>query len=80
MSGALVMNYIEISEGTSICIDDIEAVIANTDGMTCTIKTSWNSYQSTFPYNVLLGLINKKEEPERKQELNILRTIGTFAG
>jgi hypothetical protein len=76
------MDYIEISEGLSVRIEAIETVVRNDDGLTCTVKTSWNSYQSTFPYNVLLELIQRKEikEPERKEELNILRTLGSYAG
>lgn len=74
------MQYIEISNGVSLCVDDIEAVIANPDGMTSTVRTSWNSYQSTFPYGVLLSLICKKDEPRHNEALNILKTIGSFAG
>ena len=74
------MNYIEISIGTSICVDQIEAVIANPDGMTCVVKTGWNSYESTFPYTVLLSLIKKREEPRKNEELNILKTLGSYAG
>lgn len=73
------MEYIELSDGVSIRICDIEAVIANQDNLTCTVRTGWNTYQSTFPYNVLLSLIQQKEEP-KKQELNILKTLGSFAG
>ena len=74
------MNYIEVSEGVSLCIDEIEAVISNPDGMTSTVRTAFNSYQSTFPYGVLVSLINKKEEPKKNEELNILKTLGSFAG
>jgi len=79
MSGA-ILNYIEVSNGVSLCIDDIEAVISNPDGLTSTVRTSWNSYQSTFPYGVLVALITRKEEPKRNEELNILKTLGHYAG
>jgi len=74
------MDYIEISTGVSLCIDDIEAVIANPDGITTTVRTSWNSYQSTFPYGVLISLLSRKEEPKRNEELNIFKTLGHYAG
>jgi hypothetical protein len=77
------MDYIEISSGISIRIDLIEAIVDNPDGMTCTVKVGLDTYQSTFPYNVLLDLVQRKEvqeKPERKEELNILKTLGSFAG
>ena len=75
------MDYIEISEGISLAIDKIEAISVNADGLTCTVRTEWNTYQSTFPYRVLLELLNRREaQPERKEELNILKTLGSFAG
>jgi len=74
------LNYIEIREGTSLCIDEIEAVIANPDGMTCTVRTAFNSYQSLIPYGVFLSLIIKKEDPKKNEELNILKTLGHYAG
>jgi hypothetical protein len=75
------MNYIEVTEGTSICVDKIEAIIINPDGVTSTVRTNLNTYHSTFPYDVLLQLVNRKEEqPRSKEELNIFRTLGSFAG
>jgi len=75
------MEFIELREGLSVRIEEIEAVIRNADGMTSTVYTCNNNYESTFPYEVILSLIQqKKEEPGRKEELNILKTLGTFAG
>ena len=74
------MNYIEISDGVSLCIDEIEAVISNPDGMTTTVRTAFNSYQSTFPYGILISLISKKDDPKKNEGLNILKTLGSYAG
>ena len=74
------MEYIELRDGLSVKICEIEAVIRNEDVMTSTVYTSSNTYTSTFPYDVLLSLIEKKEEPREKEMLNIMKTIGTFSG
>jgi hypothetical protein len=75
------MKFIELRDGLSVCADEIEAVIRNEDGMTSTVYTTSNTYTSTFPYEVLLSLLERQsEEPEQKQELNILKTLGSFAG
>ena len=78
------MKYIEISEGLSVRVDEIEAVTSGEDTLTSIVKTHHTSYRSTFPYRVLLELLeHMQEEPEDKmkqQELNILKQIGTFAG
>jgi hypothetical protein len=74
------MRFIEIAIGTTISADQIESIVANKDGKSCTVKTCWNTYQSTFPYQVLISLLQKKEEPEKKEALNILKTLGSYAG
>ena len=79
------MKYIEVSEGVSVKIEDIESVSQSDDGLTSIIKTDYNTYKSTFPYSVLLELLetnqdNRVEEKEmQRQELNILKQIGTPA-
>ncbi len=78
------MEYIEISDGISVRICEIEAVKKN-DEMTSSVITHQNTYASTFPYNVLLDLLNmaseEKETNEIEQEkLNIMKTQGFFAG
>ena len=81
MSGALV-KFIEIRDGLSVCIDEIEAIQKNENGMTCSVFVGTNTFQSTFPYSVLLSLLERQteEEPKEKEELNIFKTLGTFAG
>ena len=75
--------FIEISDGFSVKIEEIEAVSQGEGMLTSFVHTHHNTYSSTFPYSVLLDLINKysvkEKEPER-QQLNILKQIGTFAG
>jgi len=76
------MNYIEIVDGVSIRIDAIES-IERKDDLTCVVRTQANSYDSTFPYTLLLQLIERKEMPEptetETQTLNILKEVGTPA-
>ncbi len=80
------MNYIEVTNGLSIRIDEIEAVSQGEDTLTSIVRTHHNIYKSTFPYQVLLDLLesNSKEDIESKElqqkPFNILREIGTFAG
>ena len=74
--------FIEVSEGFSVKIDEIEAVVRVTD-LTSRVLTKNNSYDSTFPYEVLIELINRYGEKEteiEKKEFNILKEIGSFAG
>ena len=79
------MKFIEVSEGLSIRIDEIEAISKRED-MVSTVHTHHNSYDSTFPYEVLLSLIEREyetseEAPTKEEEiLNIFKQIGTFAG
>lgn len=76
------MKYIEIAGGVSVRIDEIECILANDDQMTCTVNTTNNSYQSTFPYEVLIKLIEQPDDEDKKEqeELNILKQIGVYAG
>ena len=73
------MKYIEISDGVSIKIDAIEAV-ERKDDFTSTVHTQSNSYDSTFPYLVLLELLEKQSVPEPTETgqkvLNILEETG----
>ncbi len=75
------MKYIEIVEGLSIRVDAIEAVEKKED-LTSIVRTQFNSYDSTFPYDVLLQLLEREEIPEEKrkqEEFNILRETGIFS-
>lgn len=81
------MSYIEISKGLSVCKDKINAV--EEDGMTSIVHIGNLTYKSTFPYPILLQLLEEenavqgKEEEREKREVatfNIMKEIGTFAG
>ena len=78
------MKFIEIAEGLSIKICDIEAISMGEDKLTSIIKTHHNIFKSTFPYNVLLDLLEMEmKEPEKEteqQKLNILKLQDYFAG
>ena len=61
------MKFIEIAEGVSVKIEDIESVSVGQDELTSIVKTQYNVYKSTFPYGVLLQLLEREqEEPEDK--------------
>lgn len=87
MSGD-VLKYIEISEGLSVKIDEIEAVGYGNGDLTSKVYTHHNIYDSTFPYSVLVELLEANKEVDENEELkeiqskqlNILKEIGTFAG
>jgi len=80
------MKWIEINDGLSIKINDIEAIGYGNNNLTSKVYTHHNIYDSTFPYNVLLELISMKEPKEnealdmQRKQLNILKELGTFAG
>lgn len=74
------MQYIELRDGFSVRKDAIEA-IERKDELTSIVKTNFNSYESVFPYDVLLQLLEREELPTQTetQTLNILKEIGTPA-
>ena len=80
------MKYIEIKEGLSIRVDEIEAIGLGDNDLTSMVYTHHNAYKSTFPYNVLLELLMAKthEEEEssdrQKRQFNIMKEMGNFAG
>lgn len=80
------MKYIEIAEGLSIKIDEIEAIGYGKNELTSKVYTHHNTYSSTFPYEILLELLEnsylaeKEESKPQEEALNIFREIGTFAG
>jgi hypothetical protein len=76
------MKYIEIKDGLSVKIDDIESIERNED-FTCYVRTHHNTYDSTFPYMVLLELLERRDYGLQEKEekiMNIQKEIGTFAG
>ena len=54
------MEYIEISEGLSIKVSAIEGVERRTE-LTCAVMTHGNIYESTFPYEVLLQILESRD-------------------
>ena len=78
--------YIEIKDGVSVKMDDIVAVVRGSKELTSIVHTQYRTYDSTFPYEVLLELLqtSKEESGEIKdilqKQLNIQKEIGTFAG
>ena len=78
MSG-VILKYIEIKDGFSVRIDAIEA-IEKVNELECIVRTQFNSYDSVFPYLVLLQLLEKEEMPEptemEKETFNILKETG----
>ena len=78
------MKFIEIAENLSIRIDEIEAIGKGESDLTSIVHTHHSLYNSTFPYDVLLQLLeNELAEPinnTQQQQLNILKTQGYYAG
>lgn len=65
------MKFIEIKEGLSICIDSI-VVIENVPsessytGFKTIVHTKVGVFESTFPYETLLDIINSKNDDDEK--------------
>ena len=77
------MRFIEVRDSLSVCVDEIEAVAANGDGSV--VYTHHNTYESTFPYLVLLQLLESEEVNPEDEKINeglegFLKNVGTFAG
>lgn len=84
------MRYIEVQEGLSIAIEDIEA-IQKIDDFQTDVYTHHHHYTSTFPYLTLLDLLEREGEKEEKESTGLkpetegllkgfLEQAGTFAG
>lgn len=75
--------FIEISDGISVRKDEVEAIERGI-GNTTVVHTHHQSYTSTFPYEVLLSLLEMKEkEPVsdiQQRAFNILKEQGNFSG
>ena len=64
------MRFIEISDGKSIDIDQIE-VVERKDDFTTSLYTHHNVYEANFPYMTLLQLLEAEKATEEKpQEIN----------
>jgi hypothetical protein len=77
------MEFIEIADGLSIRICEIESVSKGEDELTSVVRTHHNIFRSTLPYSILVSLLERnkeQEEPERREELNILKTLGSYVG
>jgi len=69
------MKWIEIQDGMSIKIDDIEAIGYGNNNLTSKVYTHHNVYDSTFPYNVLLDLVSIKASNTLNQQTKELLEI-----
>jgi hypothetical protein len=80
--------FIEISQGTFVKIDDIEAVIDTSDNpdVLCKVYTSDNSYPSALPSGVILNMIEIRENKPKSDEqwkdkmMNILKQQTNMGG
>ena len=80
------MSMVEIQKGISVDTEDIESVKMNDDG-TSTVFTHHRKYQSFFPSNILLFIINNRnkqiDNPNEKVMDDfhaVLKKVGHFAG
>ena len=73
------MKYIEIKNGFSVRIDAIEAV-EKVGELECIVRTQFNTYDSTFPYNIMLQLLEREDVPTptkvEEETFNILKEMG----
>ena len=73
------MKYLEIKDGFSVRIDAIEAV-EKAGELKCVVRTQFNVYDSTFPYTVMLQLLEREEAPAptkvEEEIVNILKETG----
>ena len=78
------MRYIEVADGISVKVSEIEAVVKK-DDFTSEVVTHQNTYSSTFPYDVLVELLEMRHTEDAQElnsdpeEKNILKEIGTPA-
>lgn len=72
------MRFIELSDGVSINVDEIEA-IERTSQLKSTIQTHHNVYRVNIPYETLLQIL-RGEKSGKDAGLNIMKEFGTFAG
>jgi hypothetical protein len=80
------MKFIEISDGVCVRVDEIESVSVGEDTLTSIVMTHHNTFKSSLPYKTLIELLESinegsEESPkEMKEALNIMKTMGYFAG
>ena len=72
------MKYLEIKEGLSIKVEEIEA-IERVDEYNCTIYTNHNLYASTFPYMTLLSIVENANEEKEKEDMQMKQNIKQLA-
>ena len=73
--------YIEIADGVSVNAEEISAVVRDTE-LTSIVYADGHEFRSTFPYEVLLQLIDRAEPEDDTQvkQLRILEQLGSYAG
>ena len=64
------MRFIEIRDGVSIDIDEIE-VVEKKDEYTTTIYTHHNVYEANFPYMALLQLLAMETEVPKSEKVEV---------
>lgn len=73
------MMYVEIAKDLSIRIEAIESIKKKND-LTSIVRTQSNSYDSTFPYQVLLKILEREGTQESKgieqKGFNIMKELG----
>ena len=63
------MRFIEIKDGVSIDIDQIE-VVERKEDLTSTVYTHHNVYETNINYNALLELLEKERTESEKAPIN----------
>ena len=70
------MRFIELQDGLSIRIDEIEAIV-KIDDLTSEVRTESNTYVANFPYDVLLRLIEEESRVVEEKPVNAMEQYWT---
>ena len=78
------MTFLEVADGVSIAIKDIQT-IERMDEIRTRVITTIANYEVALPYKILLEFLEEQKEkgikPETEEMLQgFLKNVGTFAG
>jgi len=72
------MKFVELAEGISINVDEIEAV-SKKNQLNSVVQTHHNVYHINMPYEALLKILSGKVGG-KQEVVNIMKEMGSFSG
>ena len=63
--------FIKIADGLSVKVDEVEAVGYGANNLSSKVYTHHNIYDSTFPYEVILALLERSFALSLNQSLKV---------